>query len=153
MENVNKKQRKSKGFTLVELLIVIIIIGILAGMMLLSTGSATDKAKATQIVSNMRNIKSAALMYYADEGKWPTAGTTALDSISKYLDSSPDKTVYSIVAGTGSGDLSVEANVTDTGVQSKLGTMGKDAGLYSDKGAKTVYTGGSPVYMPIRKTN
>ena len=37
-------KRKNKAFTLVELLIVIIIIGILAGMMMLSTGSATDKA-------------------------------------------------------------------------------------------------------------
>lgn len=64
-------KRKNKAFTLVELLIVIIIIGILAGMMMLSTGSATDKAEAMKVVNNLRTIKSAVLMYYADNGKWP----------------------------------------------------------------------------------
>ena len=62
------------GFTLVELLIVIMIIAILAGMMMLSTGSATDGAEAIKIVNDLRNLKSAALLYYADNMKWPVKG-------------------------------------------------------------------------------
>ena len=75
-------KKKSKGFTLVELLIVIIIIGILAGMMMLSTGGATAKAEATKIVSDMRNLKAAAIMYYADNGGWPDE----IASLDKYVD-------------------------------------------------------------------
>lgn len=151
MENINKQQRKAKkGFTLVELLIVIIIIGILAGMMMLSTGSAKDKAEATKIVSNMRTIKSAALMYYADNGKWP-AVTSALDDVSKYLDSSPDAGVYSIKEGAASGDLSVEAIVSDSGVRTKLGGMAEDSGLYKDAAATGPYTSGDAAYMIIKK--
>jgi len=76
------KSRKG-GFTLVELLIVIMIIAILAGMMLLATGSATDGAEATKVINDLRNLKSAALLFYADTLTWPAAGQeTSLDHYS-----------------------------------------------------------------------
>ena len=59
---------KKKGFTLVELLVTVIIIGILAGMLLLSAGASTDSAKAARIIADLRNMKAAALMYWADNG-------------------------------------------------------------------------------------
>ena len=62
--------RRGKGFTLVELLIVIIIIGVLAGIMMLSAQSSMDKAEATKVVNNLRQLKAAALMRYAEVGSW-----------------------------------------------------------------------------------
>jgi prepilin-type N-terminal cleavage/methylation domain-containing protein len=55
-----------KGFTLVELLIVIVIIGILAAAMLLSSSSATASAEAANIISELRNLKAASMMLFAD---------------------------------------------------------------------------------------
>ena len=55
-----------KGFTLVELLIVIVVIGILSAMMMLSSTEAVTSAKASNIVSNLRNLKTAALACYTD---------------------------------------------------------------------------------------
>jgi general secretion pathway protein G len=79
-----RKLRKRSGFTLVELLIVIIIIGILAGAMLLVAGSGTDSAEATKIISGLRSMKAAALMYYAD---YPNDGTVPdVASLEPYMD-------------------------------------------------------------------
>ena len=170
MKKMIKKYRNAKGFTLVELLIVIIIIGILAGMMMLSTGSATDKAEATRIVSDMRNVKSAVLMFFADEDVWLVsadnlaAQSIATDigdsgrSIADYLDSQPagyfvgksNGLVYVEYQGAAGGGKLVANN----GVAEKLTGMVTTAGLYNDvpTSADTPnYNGEANVFMIVKK--
>ena len=60
------KNIKRKGFTRVELLIVIVVIGILSAMMMLSSTEAVTSARASNIVSNLRNFKTAAMAMYVD---------------------------------------------------------------------------------------
>lgn len=55
-----------KGFTLVELLIVIVVIGVLSAMMMLSSTEAVSSAKANNIVANLRNLKIAVTAWYID---------------------------------------------------------------------------------------
>ena len=72
-----------KGFTLVELLIVIVVIGILSAMMMLSSTEATTSAKASNIVSNLRNLKTAALAYYTDHMDTMDGVTSTTTNLSK----------------------------------------------------------------------
>lgn len=53
-----------KGFTLIEILIVIAIIGILSSTVIVAGSSSRQKAKNTQIKSDMANIAKAAELYY-----------------------------------------------------------------------------------------
>ncbi len=145
-------KKKSKGFTLVELLIVVIIIGILAGMMMLSTGGATAKAEAAKIVSDLRNMKSAALLVYADTTKWPTA----IASLDEYIDQKIDTNKYDLSTTGDYVQFKVDTN-TDSKVRESLQKLASSGvALYitevsGDVTSSDIYDGGTAgVYMPVK---
>jgi prepilin-type N-terminal cleavage/methylation domain-containing protein len=58
--NINNK----KGFTLIELMVVIAIIGILVGIIIVSLNKSTDQAKDAKVRSAMGQLRSVAQIYY-----------------------------------------------------------------------------------------
>ncbi len=72
-------KKMHKGFTLVELLIVIAILGTLAASMMVSFGSSTASAKASAIAGNIDACITAAKLYYAENINTVTATSTAAD--------------------------------------------------------------------------
>lgn len=66
-----------KGFTLIELMIVIAIIGILAVIALPAYQDYTARAQVSEAITLMEGQKSAIVEYYADKGKWPTSNKEA----------------------------------------------------------------------------
>lgn len=66
-----------KGFTLIELMIVIAIIGILAVIALPAYQDYTGRAQVSEAITLMEGQKSAVVEYYADKGEWPTSNDKA----------------------------------------------------------------------------
>jgi general secretion pathway protein G len=64
-----------KGFTLVELLVVITIIAILSVAAYVAVGGQTTKAKNSRRMQDLSTIQSALEIYFAEMGRYPDAET------------------------------------------------------------------------------
>ena len=71
------------GFTLVELLVVVAIIGILAGLLLAAIGNARSRAWRVQCVNSLKQLSAAAVMYWDDnnENAFPYRGATTNNGV------------------------------------------------------------------------
>ncbi|MFT5121935.1 MAG: general secretion pathway protein G [Kiritimatiellia bacterium] len=74
-EHMNKQQKKmslARGFTLVEVLLVIVIIGILAAIAVPNFAGKTDKARVASAKSQIKNLASAVDIFEVDTGTYPS---------------------------------------------------------------------------------
>lgn len=72
--SLQKKAKKSKGFTLIELMVVIAIIAILVMVAMPDLKSTIFGSKVTAAQSNIKVIGDATLKYYTEMGTLPDAG-------------------------------------------------------------------------------
>ena len=70
--------KKEKGFTLVELMVVIIILAVLTGIAIPSYLALRNRARIQATRSEMQNIATAIAIYEADTGGLPATGLAAL---------------------------------------------------------------------------
>jgi general secretion pathway protein G len=63
--------RRDRGFTLIELMVVVAIIGILVSMAVPTYRNIIERAKETALRQNLATIRDVIDQYYADKGKYP----------------------------------------------------------------------------------
>jgi prepilin-type N-terminal cleavage/methylation domain-containing protein/prepilin-type processing-associated H-X9-DG protein len=67
--------KSRSAFSLVELLVVIGILGVLAGVLMASFSGGTESARAARCLSNMKNLANACQTYGMNTHRYPNAGT------------------------------------------------------------------------------
>ena len=75
----DKTLDQQSGFTLVELLIVVIILAILAAIVVPQFSASTDDAKAAALDSNLGALRQSINFYYQQHGEYPGANTANSD--------------------------------------------------------------------------
>ena len=109
-----KNENGGKGFTIIELLIVVAIIGILATLMLVSYSHTLKKSRDARRVSDIESVKLACNMFADKNGGYPIGAWIDLESdLEDYVDvaniNDPKSSLYSYgYTGVDGSDCSFE---------------------------------------------
>jgi prepilin-type N-terminal cleavage/methylation domain-containing protein len=109
---MSKSYQDQAGFTLIEMLIVVIILGILAAIIIPQLSVSTEDAKISTLKTNLGGLRSSIEIYYAQHNNYPganditgtatsdaaTAKTAFVQQLTQYTES--DGTVSATKTGT-----------------------------------------------------
>ncbi len=139
--------RRMEGFTLIELMIVIAIIGILAAIAIPAYQDYTIRAQASEGLTLSSSVRVAITDYYAQNGTWPTAmtgGGTALNYVAKPSGN------YVTAVDTAGGGITVTY-----GGKANAALTGKTLGLiaYTSSAGDIGWTCGNNATLPAGATS
>src|SRR5215472_12995045 len=63
---------RTRGFTLIEIMVVVVIIGLLAAVIVPAVISKVDEARVAKAKEDIQSLETALTMYYMDNSKYPT---------------------------------------------------------------------------------
>lgn len=98
------RKLNSKGFTIIELLVVIVIIGILVALALPQLFAAQARGRDTERKNDLKNIKTQLETFFNDKGYYPTASTSGSEATPTPV---TDVNITSVIADPLKGELSL----------------------------------------------
>ena len=106
-----------KGFTLIELMIVVAIIGILAAVAIPAYQDYIARAQVSEAVSLSASAKTPLAEYFSDKGTWPVTATDVMGNVAgKYTST----VTLSAGANTTTPSITVQARIKDATVNTGI---------------------------------
>jgi general secretion pathway protein G len=103
--SIRRRHDGEAGFTLVELLVVIVILGVLSAVVVFAVGGISNKSKSAACSSDVATVQTAEEAYFAQNNVYiPISGTAPTLLSTNLIRSAPSTTngyVISVVTGTG----------------------------------------------------
>jgi type IV pilus assembly protein PilA len=142
IQKLRERSASESGFTLVELLVVMLILGLLAAIAIPSFFNQRDKARDADAKAGVRTAQTAIETYATDnQGAYTGADAAALQGIENTLN---DVTLSSVTPGTPANGYTVGVT-SDTGTEFTIARAGNGTVTYScdDPGVAGCPTGGN----------
>ena len=129
---MNNTKRNEKGFTMVELIIVVAIMGIIGALLVPAFGAMSAKARLTTDLSTVKTLKRTADSYKAELGSYPNATNLTglntelnskgyLDADAKLQTATGTGSLVDVSYNNGTGAIALDlSGVTDTDTQSAI---------------------------------
>ena len=105
---------KKKGFTLVEIMIVVVIIGLLAAMAIPAFNKVRQESREKTILNNLRQVASAGQQYILDEGVTDVDFDQLEGTYFPTIDPVAGESYDNLVVVEGGGSLTISINATDS---------------------------------------
>ncbi len=131
-----------KGFTLIELMIVVGIIGLMSSIVLVSLQGARAKARDAQRIQGFSQVQKALEVYFADKEKYPAGNTggecfnvnaNLASNLASYLAPLPQEPVAGRMCYTYFSDADGSGYKIMADLEVNPNLEAKDCGVYSDK--------------------
>jgi prepilin-type N-terminal cleavage/methylation domain-containing protein len=110
MRSIKKKRSGQSGFTLVELLVVIVILGVLAAIVVFAVGGITDRGTRSACQSDLKTVEVAEEAYFAQNDSYTDIPGLVTAKLLKTAPGTDNDYTISVNSGTGDVTASPACN-------------------------------------------